>query len=243
MADAARPVDEFLSELDEIVGRHQRVDNLVHQAIGDGTLALEYVKRLCKEFNYLGRAYSAEFPTLLGNAPTLDALMPESSPHYRHWLQHLAEQTGLIGEVSHQAMRIEWARQLGISDDELLAYEPIPETIGAVRTMLYYVRRSYEEGLAAFAFAGERIASQTQYAKILYEGLRDHYGLEAQNFAVHAQAESETMSQILDLVREVSVTPTAQRRIRQAVLETSVVRGARIRAMNRWLDDPGATRS
>jgi hypothetical protein len=32
----------------------------------------------------------------------------------------------------------------------------MPETIGSVFAMLYYVRRSYEEGLAAFGYARER---------------------------------------------------------------------------------------
>lgn len=239
----AEPPDAFVAELEEIVTRYQRVDNLVHQAIGDGTASLDVVTRLCKEFFYLGRAYAAEFPTLLSNAPDGDALSPEGGPHYRHWLGRLADQVGLSGDVSHQAMRLEWARQLGISDEDLLEYVPMPETIGAVRTTLYFVRRSYEEGLAAFAFAGERIASESQYAKTLYEGLREHYGIEAQNFAVHAYAESTTGAKVAELIGEIAVTSSAQRRVRRAVLEVSVARGARIRAMNCWLDEQGALRS
>ena len=38
--------------------------------------------------------------------------------------------------------------------------------------MLYYVRRSYEEGLAAFGYARERVAGMSGYAKTLYEGLQ-----------------------------------------------------------------------
>jgi hypothetical protein len=38
------------------------------------------------------------------------------------------------------------------------------------------MRRSYEEGLAAFGWAGERFAASTGYAKMMYEGMRDHYG-------------------------------------------------------------------
>jgi len=44
-------------------------------------------------------------------------------------------------------------------------------------TMLYYIRRSYEEGLQVFGYAGERVAAGSGYAKTLYEGLEKHYGV------------------------------------------------------------------
>ena len=119
----------------------------------------------------------------------------------------------------------------------------MPETIASVFTTLYYIRRSYEEGLAAFAFAGELAASRTDYARTLYEGLRDHYGMEVKNFAVHAYAEEEHGAKAEHLVGQLAVTPWAQRRIRRAVLNVSILRGARILAMNRWLDEPGALRA
>ena len=66
---------------------------------------------------------------------------------------------------------------------------PCRRAIGSVFTTLYYMRRSYEEGLAAFGWAGERFAASTNYARMMYEGMRDHYGLEVENFKVHAYAE------------------------------------------------------
>ena len=78
------------------------------------------------------------------------------------------------------------SQQLGITDEQLEAYAPLAETIGVTFTMLYYVRRSYEEGLAVFGFAGERLAAKSGYAKVMYEGLKKHYGIEVRNFAVHA---------------------------------------------------------
>ena len=63
--------------------------------------------------------------------------------------------------------------------------------VGSVFTTLYYMRRSYEEGLAAFGWAGERFAAATDYAKMMYEGMRHHYGIEVENFQVHAYAEED----------------------------------------------------
>ena len=108
--------------------------------------------------------------------------------------------------------------------------------------MLYYVRRSYEEGLAAFGWAGERFAASTGYAKLMYEGLRDHYGVEVENFKVHAYAEADHGDAADYLLRKVAITAEQQRRIRTAIEHTLVLRNARNVALNRWLDEPGARR-
>ena len=237
----ALPPEQFLSELDEIIEANTH-ENLVYAAVGDGSLSEDLLKRLCKEFYYLGVWYTTEFPTLIANAPDTDALWLESSEHYYHWFQNFADEAGVLGDPSHVGMKLEWARQLGISEDELLAYEPMPETIGSVYTTLYFIRRSYEEGLAAFAYAGERAAGRTPYARTLYEGMKTHYGIEVQNFYVHAYAEAEHGDKAEELVREVAVTPWAQRRMRTAVTLVSRLRGARVVAMNGWLDEPGARR-
>ena len=132
-------------------------------------------------------------------------------------LQNLADETGFAGDRNHVDMKIEWARMLGITDDELLGYRPMPETIGSVFTTLYYMRRSYEEGLAAFGWAGERFAASTNYAAMMYEGMRDHYGIEVENFKVHAYAEDDHGDAADYLLRQVAITAGQQRRIRRAV--------------------------
>jgi pyrroloquinoline quinone (PQQ) biosynthesis protein C len=140
-------------------------------------------------------------------------------------------------------MKVDWARALGISDQELLDYRAMPESIGSVFTTLYYMRRSYEEGLAAFGWAGERFAASTNYARMMYEGLRDHYGLEVENFKVHAYAEADHGNAADFLLRQVATSAGQQRRIRRAVEHVLVCRNARTAALNRWLDEPGALRT
>jgi len=104
------------------------------------------------------------------------------------------------------------------------------------------MRRSYEEGLAAFGWAGERFAASTGYAKLMYEGLRDHYGLDVENFHVHAYAEADHGDAADYLLRQVAVTADQQRRTRTAIGHVFVLRDARAAALNRWLDEPGALR-
>jgi hypothetical protein len=208
----ALPVDEFMNELEKIQAEICTERNRVWEHVADGTLSLPYLRRLCKEYYYLGVWYTSEFGSLVANAPDFDALDMES------------------------------ARMLGIPDEELVSFVPMPETIGLVLGSLYYMRRSYEEGLAAFGWAGERFAASTGYAKLMYEGMRDHYGLEVENFRVHAYAEEDHGDAADYLLRKVVTSAHVQHRVRTAVVQCFTLRNARTRALNRWLDEPGALR-
>src|SRR5437773_12489945 len=101
-------------------------------------------------------------------------------------------------------MKVAFCHQLGLSDDDIRAYRPLPETIAMTFTMLYYLRRSYEEGLAVFGYAGERVAAGRGYAKTLYEGLGKHYGVRGRNFGVHAYAGPAPGDKGADPVRPVA---------------------------------------
>jgi pyrroloquinoline quinone (PQQ) biosynthesis protein C len=238
----ALSVDDFMRSLETLQAEIATEKNRVWDRVADGTLSTELLKRLCKEYYFLGKWYTAEFGSIVSNAPDVDALAVSSSEHLAHWLQNLADETGYAGDKNHVDMKINWARQLGISDEELVSYRAMPESIGSVFTTLYYMRRTYEEGLAAFGWAGERFAASTNYAKMMYEGMRDHYGIEVENFKVHAYAEEDHGSAADYLLRQVVQTAGQQRRVRRAVEHVLIGRNARTAALNRWLDEPGALR-
>ncbi|MGH9026293.1 MAG: iron-containing redox enzyme family protein [Acidimicrobiia bacterium] len=241
-AAAALPIDEFMASLEALQAEVATEKNMVWEAVADGTLSLDPLKRLCKEYYFLGKWYTSEFGSIVSNAPDTDGLDLGSSEHFIHWLQNLADETGFTGDRNHVDMKVEWAHDLGITDDELLSYRAMPESIGSVFTTLYYMRRSYEEGLAAFGWAGERFAASTNYAIKMYEGMRDHYGIEVENFKVHAYAEEDHGNAADYLLRQVVQTTGQQRRVRRAVEHVLICRNARTAALNRWLDEPGALR-
>ncbi len=236
------PVDEFMDSLEALQTEIVVTKNLVWERVADGTLAEDLLKRLCKEYYFLGKWYTTEFGSLVSLAPDVDALDLQTSQHFAHWLQNLADETGYAGDANHVDMKVTWARQLGLTDDELLGYRVMPETIGTVFTTLYYMRRTYEEGLAAFGWAGERFAASTKYARMMYEGMRDHYGMEVDNFKVHAYAEEQHGQAADYLLRQVVTTAGQQRRVRRAVEHVLSCRNQRNVALNRWLDEPGALR-
>ena len=239
----ALPVEEFMDGLEALQAEIATERNHVWGHVADGTLSLGLLERLCKEYYFLGKWYTSEFGSLVSLAPDVDALDLGSSEHFLHWVQNLADETGFAGDRNHVDMKVEWARMLGISDEELVTYRPLPESVGAVFTTLFYMRRSYEEGLAAFGWAGERFAASTGYALMMYEGMRDHYGIDVENFKVHAYAEADHGDNADYLLRQVAVTAGQQRRIRRAVEHVLTLRNARAAALNRWLDEPGALRS
>ena len=236
------PVDEFMAELDHIQGSVCVTRNQLWSHVADGTLSEEHLRRFCKEYYFLGVTYTGEFASLVANAPDPDALTLDQSEHFAHWIQNLADETGYAGDANHVTMKVEWARMLGISDEDLLSYVPVPATLGAVLGTMYYMRRSYEEGLAAFGWAGERFAASTGYAQLMYEGLRDHYGIEVPNFAVHAYAEVDHGDAADYLLRQVVTTAAVQHRVRRAVRHVFTLRNARAQALNLWLEEPGALR-
>lgn len=239
--ERALPVDEFLAGLDAFIEEHSPYrQNRVVPAIGEGRASLEIVRRYAKELYYLGLWMTPEFPLLIANAPDTDAFTMEDSEHYLHWAQNFADESGYLRDPNHVLMKVEYTRAFGISDEELRAYVPMPETIGSVYTLLYYCRRSYEEGLGALGYARERAAGRSGYAKTLYEGLWKHYGVKVKNLEVHAYAEQEHGDKALELMQRVCTTATVQRRVRQAVEHTILTNEWRTQALNRWLEEPGA---
>jgi len=234
--EQALPVDEYLARIDAFIETHNPYrQNAVIAAIGAGTAPLEVVKRYAKELYYLGLWMTPEFALLVANAPDADALTLDHTEHYAHWCQNFADEAGYLRDPNHVQMKVEMCRQLGIGDEELQSYVPIPETIGSVYTLLYYCRRSYEEGLAAFGYARERVAGLSGYAATVYTGLAKHYGIKARNMEVHAYAEPEHGDSALELFRKVLTTAGVQRRCRRAIEHTILTNEWRARAMSRWL--------
>jgi pyrroloquinoline quinone (PQQ) biosynthesis protein C len=233
----AMPVEEYLRDLDRlIVETMGGVRDKITPAIGSGRASLDVIRRVALEYYYMGKWFTPEFPLLIANAPDTDALRLGSSEHYAHWAQNFADESGYLGDPNHVDMKVEFCGQLGIGPGEIERYVPLPETIGMVFTHNYYIRRSYEEGLATLGFAGERLAARSGYAKTLYEGLRDHYGLEVRNFKTHAYAEADHGEKAEQLFRKVAVTAAVQRRCREAIRNVTLVKKARVLAMNPWVE-------
>jgi len=234
--EEAMPVDDYVKDLDSMIEQICQNKDRLTQAIGSGKASLELVKKIAVEYYYLGRWMTPEFPMFIANAPDAYALSMDHSEHFAHWSQNFADEVGYLRDPNHVQMKWDWCQQLGLTAEEVESYVPLPETIAVTFTMLYYVRRSYEEGLAVFGFAGERLAARSGYAKVMYEGLKEHYGMTVKNFEVHAYAEPDHGDKAEELFRKVATTGSVQRRCREAIRNTMIVRDARTKALNALLD-------
>lgn len=235
--DAPEPVDVYLADLDRLVAQHDssRQDRVV-PAIGNGTASRDVVRRVVLEHYYVGKWMAADMAVLIADAPDGYAFTMEHSAHYHHWAQSFADGGGWRRDPSDVDSRIEVCRQLGLGDDDIRAYTPIPETIATTFTMLYYVRRSYEEGLAVLGCAGERLAARGAHGRTLYDGLRRHYGVNVKGLEVDASAEPDHGDRASDLFRRVAMGRRVQERCRDAIRNCLLVAETRVRAMNRWIE-------
>src|SRR5215211_3005804 len=68
------PVDEFMHGLEALQAEVATAKNLVWERVADGTLSIELLKRLSKEYYFLGKWFTTEFGTLVSLAPDIDAL-------------------------------------------------------------------------------------------------------------------------------------------------------------------------
>ena len=76
-------VDEFMAGLEALQAEVATEKNLVWERVADGTLSEELLKRLAKEYYFLGKWYTTEFGTLTSLAPDVDSLQLGSSQHFR----------------------------------------------------------------------------------------------------------------------------------------------------------------
>ena len=206
------PDDSDLEEFDRVVAaRDPSMHDRVGPALVAGRAPAAVVRRVALEDYHAARWVAPELALLVANAPDAYAFTIDHTRHYRHWAERFAGLTGFGDGTGELARRLGRCREVGLSDDDVRAYEPIPETIATVFTLLYYLRRSYEEGVAALGYAGHCIG-------------------------VAGGAPEATRRHAAELLRLAGLSRPARDRCGEAVRNVLLVAETRVRAMNRWLD-------
>jgi hypothetical protein len=162
---------------------------------------------------------------LIANAPDAYSFTMVDSTHYRAWSDRFATVAGYAGPSNSVQETLAWCRQLGVDDDEVRRYTPLPETIAMTCTLLFYVRRSYEEGVAVLAHRDAPVVGVPANAR---EGLAWHYGVTVDAAAAPAVDASA-------LLARVATTAVVEARCRLAVRNVLATVECRRRAMNRWV--------
>jgi hypothetical protein len=232
MADPL-PVEEYLRELDALVEAHDpgAADRIL-PSLAAGRAPRDVVGRVVLEHYWVGKWMTPDLAVLVANAPDVYSFTMEESAHYRHWAHRFAGATGYLGGPNHVQAALDWCRQLGIDDDAVRRYTPLPETIAMTFTVLFFVRRSYEEGLAILGYAAGRLAARRDPTRLLAEALATHYGVTT----TAGEGEDPVAPSAVDLFRRVAITSASQDRCRDAVRNFLLTAGCRVRAMNRWIE-------
>ena len=231
----AQGVDAYLRDLDALAAAHDRTaEDRVAPAIGAGRASRDVVRRVLLEHYAVGKWITAELPLLVANAPDAYCFTMEHSTHYRHWAQRFAGEAGYLRGPSPVQAAVGWCRQIGLTDDDIRTYTPLPETIAATCTLLFYMRRSYEEGLAVLGWAGDRVTARGRQARTMVGGLERHYGL-TDDGANHAD-DDDHGTHARELFRPVATTQAVQVRCREAIRNVLLTTACRARAMNRWVE-------
>jgi pyrroloquinoline quinone (PQQ) biosynthesis protein C len=206
--------------------RGTSVPDQVAGAIAAGRASADTVRRYLLESYRVSAWTTAELPMLIANAPDAYSFTMDDSTHYRAWSDRFAAISGYAGPPNSVQETLAWCRQLGVDDDEVRRYTPLPETIAMTCTLLFYVRRSYEEGVAVLAHRDAPVVGVPADAR---EGLARHYGVTVDQAPTMREVDASA------LLAEVATTAAAQERCRLAVRNVLATVECRRRAMNRWV--------
>jgi hypothetical protein len=203
------------------------VPDEVAAAIATGRASADVVRRYLLEAYRVSAWTTADLPVLIANAPDGYSFTMDDSTHYRAWCDRFAAIAGYAGPSNSVQETLTWCRQLGVNDDEVRRYTPLPETIAMTCTLLFYVRRSYEEAVAVLAHRDAPVVGVPANAR---DGLARHY-----HVTVDAAAAPAPEVDAAALLATVATTAAVQERCRLAVRNVIATVDCRRRAMNHWV--------
>jgi len=151
------------SAIESLVSARSLLQHPFYQAWSKGELTLKELQGYAKEYYYAAQSVPVVMETIRKNAPsTLTQIQRET------FAKNARE------EVEHIELWERFASSLGITQDELNAYEPTQAVKDAVTLIVEQAGLGFEEGVAAM-YAFECELPQISESKI--DGLRKFYGL------------------------------------------------------------------
>ena len=180
----ARPVDEFLAELQSFLEEHHPKNSHIIQAIVNGTASKKALQGFAKEF-YAYSAFSLRpFAALVSNAPDDASLKP--------MLQNFAGEAGFLNTPPHPELFRDFTIATGVSPEELDSHIPLPSTLGAMYGLDHFLRGPFDQAIAGFGYAIEGPAAI--WGKMIHDGLKANYDFDeaAMRFwVVHLEEDDE----------------------------------------------------
>jgi len=225
---------EFVDECYAFKREHAPQSAFMRKLMSGGCSRGELV-RWAKDAHYYTEPAVPTIAAWLSQAP----IVP-SREIYKALGRNLAGEMGYIREAEHYQLYLQFLDGLGVSEEEVRAWLPLPSTLGAAAAMGYFCRSSFEEGLGAFGLAVEmQVPGRAAGAQVIYEALRDHYGLDRATlefYEIHVEAEDEHGDNAMKAVEWFAQTAQQQARVRRAFRWSVLAHSAMIEGFDRLLD-------
>lgn len=206
--------NESLCEgIDKIIDERSLLRHPFYQAWQQGKLTLEALRGYaCQYYHHV-----LAFPTYVSGAHA----NCEDLASRQHLLENLIDEER--GQENHPELWLRFAEALGLSRDEVISSEPIPETIELIQTYRRLTKDSaFIQGIAAL-YAYECQVPAVAATKI--DGLRSFYGIEDRRglsfFSVHKSLDVQHSQVTRDMVVKCGSAPAAQAEAEQAVDEAT----------------------
>lgn len=180
----------IIKKIDEMIEEKSLLKHPFYQMWSDGKLTLESLAGYSKEYFQLVKAVPFFMSPIIKQAPSsitdeLVANQQEESDHIRPW--------------------IAFAKELGISEDELVSYSGLPKTRRAVSD-LGELMNTYDGGACAM-YAFEKEIPKISQTKL--DGLAEFYGITSigatEYFKLHTTADIRHAASWSDILEKSSV--------------------------------------
>lgn len=172
---------EIIRQIDEVVEQRNLLKHPFYQAWSAGTLTLDALREYARQYWHFARA----FPQFVSAA---HAVCPDLDDR-RALLENLIEEER--GADNHPELWLRFGEALGLTRDEMIASEPLPETAALVETYRTLTRGDFlDAAVALYSYESQVPAIAT--TKI--DGLRRFYSIDDERatafFSVHVGADA-----------------------------------------------------
>lgn len=221
VASPAVSAEQFVAEMAEFREAHHICNTRFIRTFMERPLPHDRLVTFLKEY-YWGMAFDGFF--------AFAAIAAHASPftqrqHYFAIMRNLSSEAGndSADGRDHDQLHLLLPAHLGVTREEMLSHCPSAATNGFRHTMVSNSLRSFETGVAAIPFAIEGMGGRMH--RDMWEGFRRHYDFPAEvmaYWAVHDELETGHGEVGSDLLAAVVETEDQRRRVRDAVMSTTL---------------------
>ena len=241
----AKSINDFIAELSDFVLSVPLYEgDTALELLKQGKPSIEGVREYMRDFWVFGIESSQRIAAQLS--------------HVKDWstarcvAQAFSTETGWYISPNHMDIWVKFCGEVDVSEQELLDYEPIPETLMALHTQEYFMLHgTEEEALAAFhlgvppgiesnvhpglTMGGLNGGKPGNRLRDLCTGLREHYGVNEQHGTkfcdLHAEIEPFELGEAWDYIGDYIRDASQQERFRRAYQLNILGQRARERAL------------